>query len=55
MPAEIPTTDPEVLAAWPTPCQSCGRAWERIGFMEFELSCECPVYVPAVKEVTHAG
>jgi hypothetical protein len=26
----------------PKPCPYCGRAWARIGFMEWELTCECP-------------
>ena len=26
----------------PEPCPHCGKKWDRIGFMEWELTCECP-------------
>jgi hypothetical protein len=40
----------EVTEDWPTPCQCCGKSWVRIGFMAFQLTCECPIYVPVVAE-----
>lgn len=46
----IPATTQEIVVVLPSPCRCCGRAWERVGPMEFELRCGCPSYIPAVKE-----
>jgi hypothetical protein len=34
---------PQLHSAWPEPCRCCGKAWDRIGFMEWQLACACPV------------
>ncbi len=35
--------DDEVMATWPNRCPTCGQQWDRIGFMEWELTCDCPL------------
>ena len=33
--------DAEVEETRPVCCQFCGKDWDRVGFMEWELNCSC--------------